>query len=407
MSHMGYKDRNPCLKLKQKFPHYLWRERLVDVTKKSLELIEKIYDTALKPELWPETSRVLAESLGFDKCGLAYTDPFKGNLVMQHMPGWEEKAIRSISEHFGSINPWVPWHIKNTKEGDVYFMEGMLRPEEYKKTEYYNDFLLPNRFSNGAGMCFSRRGLHLGILEFQRETSAPITSEEIHILKLLVPHLTRAFEITSRLWELNSDRDMAYAQLNRLNLGVILVDEQGRAVYLNRQAEELLQQNHGLKMSRNRLTATSVDHGATLDHLIQEAVKTGKGRGIHPGGRVLLENGFGNPPLNVLVTPMSMEGLVPGVEPSRFCAGVFISAPGEKIALPYEGLRMLYGLTQAESDIALKLAQGKSLDAIADEKGVTKATVRNQLKAVFHKTGTHRQNQLVNLLLTDPAAIVK
>lgn len=375
--------------------------------KKALELIEKIYEAALEPDLWPETCKILTKSLGFDKCGIAYTDPIKGNLVIQHMPGWEENAIRSIGEHYGSINPWVPWHIKNTKEGDVYFKDGMLRPDEYEKTEYYNDFLFPNRFSNGAGMCFSRRGLHMGILEFQRETSAPITKEEIKILELLVPHLTRAFEITSRFWELRGDLDMAQALLDRLNLGVILVDQHERAVYVNRQAEELMRQNLGLKISRNRLSTTSVNEEATLHNLIREAVKTGMGCGIHPGGRVLLENGFDNPPFNVLVTPMSMERTVPGLEASRYCAGVFISAPGENITLPGEALRTLYGLTPTETEIALELAKGRSLDAIADEKGVTKATVRTQLKAVFHKTGTHRQNQLVNLLLTDPAALVR
>ena len=114
----------------------------MDVDKKALELIEKIYDAALEPDLWAETSRGLTESLGFDKCGLAYTDPFKGNLVMQHMPGWEENDIRSISEYYGSINPWVPWHIKNTMEGDVYFMESMLRPEDYEKTECSDRLIL-------------------------------------------------------------------------------------------------------------------------------------------------------------------------------------------------------------------------------------------------------------------------
>ena len=91
-----------------------------------------------------------------------------------------------------------------------------------------------------------------------------------------------------------------------------------------------MRQNLGLKISRNRLSTTSVNEEATLHNLIREAVKTGMGCGIHPGGRVLLENGFDNPPFNVLVTPMSMERTVPGLEASRYCAGVFISAPGEK-----------------------------------------------------------------------------
>ena len=138
-----------------------------------LGLIEKIYDAALEPDLWPETSRVLKETLGFDKVGIAYTDPIKANLEVQSMHGWEENAPRSIKEHYGWINPWMPWHLKNSKEGDVYVMEQTLRPAEYEKTEYYNDFLIPHRVSNAAGICFSRRGINLGVIEFQREKSAP------------------------------------------------------------------------------------------------------------------------------------------------------------------------------------------------------------------------------------------
>jgi DNA-binding CsgD family transcriptional regulator len=61
-------------------------------------------------------------------------------------------------------------------------------------------------------------------------------------------------------------------------------------------------------------------------------------------------------------------------------------------------LRRMFGLTSGESRIALGLARGCSSDALAQEIGVRKTTVRSQLASVFSKTQTRRQAQLVALL---------
>jgi DNA-binding CsgD family transcriptional regulator len=57
-----------------------------------------------------------------------------------------------------------------------------------------------------------------------------------------------------------------------------------------------------------------------------------------------------------------------------------------------------FALTGAEARLAVELAEGTSLDGIAQKFGTTRETIRNQLKMVFLKTGTHRQAELVSLL---------
>ncbi|MBK7416515.1 MAG: hypothetical protein IPJ38_16925 [Dechloromonas sp.] len=60
-------------------------------------------------------------------------------------------------------------------------------------------------------------------------------------------------------------------------------------------------------------------------------------------------------------------------------------------------LEHLYGLTRAEAELTVLLAQGESLEAIAATRTVKFDTVRTQLRTVYKKTGTHRQGELVCL----------
>jgi DNA-binding CsgD family transcriptional regulator len=56
---------------------------------------------------------------------------------------------------------------------------------------------------------------------------------------------------------------------------------------------------------------------------------------------------------------------------------------------------LTYGLSAAESHITLQLAEGKTVQAIAMNRGVAVGTVRAQIKAIFAKIGVNRQIELV------------
>jgi DNA-binding CsgD family transcriptional regulator len=68
--------------------------------------------------------------------------------------------------------------------------------------------------------------------------------------------------------------------------------------------------------------------------------------------------------------------------------------------LDAEFLASLYDFTPAEMRLVSALLRGEDLIAIANANFVSVATLRSQLKSVFAKTNTHRQAQLVQLLLT-------
>ena len=57
-----------------------------------------------------------------------------------------------------------------------------------------------------------------------------------------------------------------------------------------------------------------------------------------------------------------------------------------------------YAFTKAEQRLAIELFEGLSLADAAERNRVSLETVRAQLKAVFTKTDTRRQSELVALL---------
>jgi DNA-binding CsgD family transcriptional regulator len=63
-------------------------------------------------------------------------------------------------------------------------------------------------------------------------------------------------------------------------------------------------------------------------------------------------------------------------------------------------IRRIFGLTNAEADVALRVMRGEGLKPISTDLAVSRATVNTHLQHIFDKTDTHRQAELVRLLLT-------
>jgi DNA-binding CsgD family transcriptional regulator len=69
-----------------------------------------------------------------------------------------------------------------------------------------------------------------------------------------------------------------------------------------------------------------------------------------------------------------------------------------KSSLQREVLAQAFGLTPSESRLGVLIGTGISIEEAADRLGLSRETVRNELKAIFGKTETHRQGELVALL---------
>jgi DNA-binding CsgD family transcriptional regulator len=77
-----------------------------------------------------------------------------------------------------------------------------------------------------------------------------------------------------------------------------------------------------------------------------------------------------------------------------------VTDPDRALSADIMAFRSMFGLTPAESELVRCLAAGLSLEESAAELRLRLDTVRSRLKVVFQKTNTHRQADLVRLVLT-------
>lgn len=176
---------------------------------------------------------------------------------------------------------------------------------------------------------------------------------------------------------------------------MIITERDARVVGLNRAGDALLSQGHALGVRQGRLCAARTFETARLSALINAAAVPDK---LDPAiGRMLVRHRDRDLPYVLTVTRLAPELSVF----DRPLAMVLAIAPEQR--LPGAGdLAELFGLSPAESQLAVALLAGKKLPDIAVEAGVRITTLRTQLSAILKKVGAERQADLVRIPTSIP-----
>ena len=367
------------------------------------KLLGTLYDAAADPNLWETFLQELAKSTRAESAGLVMLDAKKDLFAVSQSWNVDPEATSLYQAHYSAVDIWAQRGLVKPS-GTVENSEALCPPSELARTEIYNDFL--RRFGVEHGLfCVvenaQRRWASVSL--YRSRFSTGFQSSEHEALRLLAPHLQRAFRLHSRFSELKSTSLALHQALDALQTGVIFLGSKGEIVVMNRSAEKLLAERDGLLAKRTALLA---EHGAEsklLATTIQQATSTSNGHGISPGSTVLISRRT-RPPLQLLVSPIHNSV----IQTSRQVAAViFINGPLRQQRPAQALLQGLYRLTPAESRVALLLSDGHAPRHIANTVGVTVNTVRSQIKSIFSKTGVKRQGELIRLLLNNSGMLTQ
>jgi len=361
--------------------------------------VDRIYDAALAPERWEAFLEALSKDLRAANLHLVFSAPISGDRGVVASVGMDERHRDAYLSHFHRLNPWRLIR-PEAIEGEIRLGDALVPEAELARTEFYNDWMRPQRIAHplAAVLRSTDRGTPLSELAgYREESSGPFDRESIDLVRQLIPHLQRALVIHARLGGAEMRAGAAEEALDRISGGVILLDEQGAPIAVNRSAEEILAMDDGLVLARDGPRASTAKQTGELRRLLAEATRTGAGRGVDAGAVVRLARPSGRPPLEALVAPLRRESS-PLVDRKAACV-IFLADPTARGDAPPARLRQQYGLTEMEAEVASRLVGGMALAEIGNDLGITIHTVRGHLKRLFAKTATHRQAELLRVLL--------
>jgi DNA-binding CsgD family transcriptional regulator len=271
----------------------------------------------------------------------------------------------------------------------------MFSPEDLRRDRYYNEFVAPHKLGATAGMVLTKSGSDLILpLTFERTAAqGPFQPAEIQKMNRMMAHLRPAATLGLQLGLFRS-KTFADA-LGAIGKDVVLLSATEKVLHISpscqRHFGDALSMGggglHSWHADADRLLAGAikkvVQRTATVDRVVAE---------------IALPRKSGGAALRAQLVP-----LVAGAQDLFVLAraAIIISDPQTATGRSANGTLARFGLTPAETQLALRVGAGQTLKAAAEESGVTLETARSRLKIVFAKTGTHRQAELAVLVMRD------
>jgi DNA-binding CsgD family transcriptional regulator len=350
-----------------------------------LSIITQAFSAAaLNPERWDTAMDVAARATGSVGALLL---PVKG-----HLP--RVPFSQSLGELFTAYMR-SGWYQHDPRHAGVPAMmrRGVMCDQdlgagELSRDLFHRELLVPFGFRWFAGVKVAA-GDDVWCLSIQRSPAqGPLGAEDLRRLGALSENLSSAAALARTIGFARAEA--ASDALDLSGSAAILFDRQGEVLRINKAAEGVLR-SPDLQIVKKRLVSRDRSATAALDAALHALIWRKDGTSLLPP--ISLPRRVGYP---ILAYPARLAGVAADCfAPCQ--AIVTLMDVGSRERTPPALLAQTFRLSPAEAKLAARLAAGLSLEQAAEELSLARETVRNQLKAIFAKTGTHRQGELIAL----------
>ncbi|MDA9522935.1 hypothetical protein XI06_22305 [Bradyrhizobium sp. CCBAU 11434] len=351
------------------------------------ELVSSIYEAAAVPERWPVVLGTLSRMVD-GVGGILRTATSPESFRWTSSPNLHADFVEFIRDGWAAINP-RPARLAATNHAGFIRDNDHFTADELDNHPVYG-FLRSKGLGYAAGTVLSVPSGDAITFSFEKHyLDGPIAVEAVEFLDSLRPHLARAALLASRL---GLERALAMTEaLRKLGLPAAVLKARGKVYAANELFETLMPDVIHDQPSRLKFSEPAIDRlfMGGLDAIDTHVV------GPLRVCSIPVPAGAGRVPMIVHLVPVS------GNAQDIFSAAskLVIVTPVDRGAVPNaEVIAGLFDLTPAEARVAREIALGETVEKVARASGLSRVTIRNQLKSVLGKTGLGRQSDLVALL---------
>lgn len=349
-------------------------------------LIDQIYEAAVIPERWNEVLAKFAQAAGAKDAVLIAARGTTFSRWLTSSPEFDEVVVTHAQRYPENLR--TARLVAAQYAGFVHDRDVMSQ-DEIDREPVYRDYLIPKGYGSGvATAIFSPSGDNIIVHAEYDHTRGPERREVLAELDQLRPHFARAALLSSRL---GLERAHAMTEaLAILGLPCAVLRASGRVYAANTAFEALIPDLVQDRSDRVYLADTEADQ--LLDDALRRIslhLSAGSVNSIPVAG--------GDGKLPHIVHLLPIRGTAHDVFTQA--TSLLVVTPVDRAKVPTAGvLQGLFDLTPAEARVARGIGEAQSIDGIAKSLGISRETVRSQLKSVLSKTGAGRQVELVRLL---------
>lgn len=344
-------------------------------------IVAAVYSAVTAPENWTAALADLRYTFDMQSCALIRADETRRSVQAACLA----PQVRADYEHYYHRIDYVLEAVEHSAVGVL--GRGRSLVARQTKSEFYVDWLRPLEMTDGLFVRLTAGPAPLLFLAAGPRPPKPF----IPLVSSLVPHLQQALRSQAHLEGVHRRADELGAVTQALRHAIVVVTADSRIVYTNVAAEDMLRLADGLRTRTGRLEAVSASTDAALQRNIRAALAPSDA--LPSGSSMLCTRCSALRPYVVEVVPMD-----PAADTARRAMVVVVDPEHESGTLAAL-LRRYYAFTGSEVAIAAMLLQGGGVKDVAERLSLSQATVKTHLQHIFNKTDTHRQADLVRLLL--------
>jgi hypothetical protein len=349
-------------------------------------LLGPLYAAVGTQEGWTTFLERLCTATGSHAGTVAVFDAGGGGNLPAYVGAGQDVA-RLYEGRYASENPW---RTSTASPGQVRVSDDLMPWHSLRTTDFYRHFLRPIDVAHGVGLVGAITGGRTPSLTVLRSSGAGVfAGTELNLLERLAPHWLNASALWARLDAVERPALDLRAALDRLSVGVLLLDGEGRLIQANAAGTEAL--SNGLLRVRNgRLTAQEPSDRPSLAAVLLRASRSPG----TPQAAMVLRDAHGRPAATVGVHRLSGPGSEAGVRLLMFVQPLWAVRPGLA-----GRLQETLGLTPAEARLAEALWRCRgNLGAAAGMLGLSPGAARTRIKTVLGKAGVVSQTELMGLM---------
>ena len=375
--------------------------------RRSSYIVPEIYEATTNPDHWDYVASMIAKLTRSKSACLYHRSKKSGSvnrIANYRMPGNSGLAFGRGEDSLVGMLAKKSSNLMSENSTCVQFYPGSNGVLSYD-SDIYTRWAEPNDFFYiGGAKVFESETHEAGITFLRNKASGNWEKGDLRVIDEIIPHLKRALNIYSDFSHLRLKRDALLNGLDRLVVGLILYDKNALPLYINPTAKAIIDKHPGLKLQNDGRLLTENEDARKLHKAIVDTAA------INPedSWRESISLGIKHPesvaPLPLLVTAIQTDMISPELDYEGAKVAVFMGDPELDQPISADNLICVYDLTRSEALVAISLANGHSIDEIANRSNHSVHTIRSQLKSVFSKIGVSRQSELIKILLTGPFA---